>query len=137
VDRCPNTRRGVTVDALGCEALFPDGRVMVLRGVTFDGASSALTRESYAVLDGIAAALLAHSEIRVEVAGYTDDVGTAAARLRLSQLRAEAVRGYFVGRGVAASRLTARGFGAANPVASNATAAGRAQNRRIELHRLP
>lgn len=147
IDQCGATPAGRAVDVRGCPtvadapdttaALLPLRGPVVLRGVTFESGSSALTREAYPVLDGIAVALVEHPEVRAEVAGYTDDVGSAGANVRLSQLRAEAVRAYLVNRGVSAGRLSARGFGPANPVASNTTAAGRAQNRRIELHRLP
>jgi len=143
LDRCPGTARGVTVDAAGCPvrdtsaALLPLRGPVVLRGVSFETGSSALTPASYGVLDGIGAALVAHPDIRVEIAGYTDDAGAPGTNVRLSQLRAEAVRAYLVSRGVGAGRLSARGYGSANPVASNTTAAGRAQNRRVELHRLP
>ncbi|MGH7538645.1 MAG: OmpA family protein [Gemmatimonadales bacterium] len=136
-DRCPNTRRETRVDAIGCADLFVERGATALRGLAFGVGSATLTAGSYTVLDGVAAALLAHPEVRVEIAAYTDDAGAPAANLRLSQLRAEAVRGYLISRGVAANRLLGRGFGSANPIASNATAAGRAQNRRVELHRLP
>lgn len=143
LDRCPATARGVAVDAAGCPArdstagLLPGRGPVVLRGVSFETGSTALTPGSYGTLDGVAAALAAHPDIRVEIAGYTDNAGAPGTNLRLSQLRAEAVRAYLVSRGVGAGRLTARGYGSANPVASNATAAGRVQNRRVELHRLP
>jgi OOP family OmpA-OmpF porin len=143
LDRCPGTARGVGVDAAGCPtkdssaALLPQRGPVILRGVSFETGSSALTPGSYPILDGIAAAMLTHPEVRVEIAAYTDDTGTPGANVRLSQLRADAVRAYLANRGVGGGRLSARGYGSANPVASNTTAAGRAQNRRIELHRLP
>ena len=78
----------------------------------------------------------AHPEVRVEIAAYTDDTAVPGL-VRLTQLRAEVVRGYLAGRGVPSSRMVARGYGSASPVASNATAAGRERNRRVELRRLP
>jgi OOP family OmpA-OmpF porin len=136
-DRCPNTLRGVTVDAVGCPVLFGDTGTSMLRGVAFETNGVALVPGSFAVLDGVVAALAAHPELRVEIAVYTEDMGQASVSLRRSQARADAVRTYLVGKGVGAARLVAHGFGAANPLASNATVAGRAQNRRVELHRLP
>ena len=70
---------------------------------------------------------------RLEIAGYSDNVGNAAAKLELSKERAEAVRAFLVRAGVAADTLTARGYGDAHPVADNATASGRFANRRIEF----
>lgn len=143
-DRCPQSAPGVRVNASGCALvrdsvlpLFSERGSMVLQGVTFGAGSSILTPGSFTVLDGVATALNAQPEIRVEIAGYTDDVGAPGLNIRLSQLRAEAVRGYLATRGVAPGRMVARGFGPGSPIASNATAAGRAQNRRVELHRLP
>jgi OOP family OmpA-OmpF porin len=136
-DKCPNTLRGVTVDAVGCPVLFGDTGTAMLRGVAFEANGVALVPGSFAVLDGVAAALAAHPELRVEIVVYTDDVGPAGVNLRRSQARADAVRSYLVGKGVGAARLVAHGFGAANPLASNATLAGRVQNRRIELHPPP
>ncbi len=135
-DRCPRTPAGMRVDALGCPVLFSGpSRAFVLQGVTFQTGSASLTGTSVATLDQVAASLKAHPELRVQIAGYTDDQGTLAANRRLSQARADAVRGYLIRRGVAAAQLTARGYGSANPLDSNSTAAGRARNRRVELHR--
>lgn len=145
-DRCPNTPLGAKVDANGCTILFQEERAatvggaprptLVLRGVTFETGRSALKPESYAVLNEVAASLVANPEIKIEIAGYTDSTGSAAVNLRLSAARAAAVRAYLAGKGVAPDRMTARGYGKENPAAPNSTAAGRAQNRRVELHKL-
>ena len=84
----------------------------------------------------VAAALRADPSIRVEVAGHTDNVGRRAANQTLSEARARTVRDYLIGSGIAAERVTARGYGMAQPIASNATPEGRAQNRRVELKRI-
>jgi len=138
-DRCPNTAPGATVGADGCPiaVLFTPTRTSVeLRGVSFETGKARLLPQSTQVLDQVVAALIANPELRVEVAGYTDNTGSAAVNRRLSLARADAVRTYLVRHGVAESRLTARGYGPADPVEPNATAAGRARNRRVELHRL-
>ncbi len=136
-DRCPGTPVGQRVDALGCPVLFTGvQRSIVLEGVNFETGSANLTDQSHATLDRVAASLAAYPLLRVEIAGYTDSRGSAATNLRLSQARAAAVRAYLVSGGVPTRQLTSRGFGAGNPIASNATAAGRARNRRVELHRM-
>lgn len=143
LDRCPGTPTGTPVDQVGCVILFREERTpgarptVILRGVNFQTGRSALTPESFAVLDQVAASLVANPEINIEVAGYTDNTGSAAVNTRLSRARAIAVRAYLARKGVAPSRMVARGFGPSGPVTSNATAAGRAQNRRVELHKLP
>jgi OOP family OmpA-OmpF porin len=135
-DRCPRTPVGTRVDALGCPVLFSGGsRSLVLQSVTFQTGSAMLTASSSGPLDQVALSLRAHPEIRVEIAGYTDDQGPLDDNRRLSQARAEAVRAYLLRRAVPAAQLTARGYGSANPLDSNATPAGRARNRRVELHR--
>ena len=128
-DRCPGTRSGAKVDAFGCEI----AEVVVLKGVNFATNSARLTPESLATLDTVAAALTKRG-IKAEVAGYTDNVGSAANNRVLSQNRAEAVRKYLIGKGVPPENLTARGYGEDNPIAENGTASGRAANRRVELH---
>lgn len=136
LDRCPRTPPGVAVDELGCPVLFPGTtRGLVLQGVNFQTASATLTAASLARLDQIAMSLRAHPDVRVEIAGYTDDQGVQATNIRLSQARADAVRAYLIRQGVPGTQLTARGFGSANPLDSNATPTGRARNRRVELHR--
>jgi len=137
-DKCPGTAAGTRVDAAGCPILFtPERTPVILRGVTFETGKSALKPESFTVLDIVAQSLNANPDIRIEIAGYTDNTGAATTNLRLSQARATAVRAYLGSKGVAPDRMTAKGYGAADPIATNATAAGRAQNRRVELRQLP
>jgi len=109
---------------------------LILEGVNFATGKAELTPESQAILDGVAESLVANEEIKVQVGGHTDNTGSAAVNKRLSAARAEALRQYLVSKGIAANRLTAAGFGPSKPIASNKTAAGRAQNRRVELTRL-
>ncbi|MDX2182718.1 MAG: OmpA family protein [Gemmatimonadaceae bacterium] len=136
-DQCPDTPRGTPVDAAGCRVLFaPNIRTVVLRGVAFQTGKAVLTARSFAALDAVAASLVAAPEVRIEIGGHTDNVGSAVANRRLSQQRAEVVRFYLGRRGVALDRMTAKGYGPDQPVASNRTATGRAQNRRAELRRL-
>ncbi|MGE5143317.1 MAG: OmpA family protein [Acidobacteriota bacterium] len=142
VDRCPGTPPGSKVDQVGCVVLFREERTpgarptLILRGVNFETGRSALTPESYTVLDQVAGSLVANPEIQIEIAGYTDNTGSALVNRRLSLARAAAVRAYLARKGVAPSRMVAQGYGPSRPVATNATAAGRAQNRRVELHKL-
>lgn len=147
-DRCPNTPRGSRVDVMGCTILFqeeiqktpgaptPARPTLVLRGVNFQSGRSVLLPQSYAVLSDVAASLVANPDVRIEIAGYTDNTGSLGLNLSLSQARAQAVRAYLASRGVAPARMVARGFGPNDPVAPNTTPAGRAQNRRVELHKL-
>jgi outer membrane protein OmpA-like peptidoglycan-associated protein len=137
LDRCPNSAAGQQVDAVGCARLFePNKPTLVLQGVTFRTGSAELLPDSRTVLDIVAQSLIGNPEVRVEVAGHTDVTGSHALNMRLSQARAEAVMNYLISKGVPADRLTARGYGPDVPVATNATAAGRAQNRRVELKKL-
>ncbi len=136
VDACANTARGTPVDARGCARIFEEGRTtLVLEGVTFNSGSAVLTEGAKVVLDKMAEALNGAPDVNVEVQGHTDNTGSLAVNTRLSGLRAESVRAYLVSKGVATARLTAKGYGPTVPVADNTTAAGRAQNRRVELKR--
>lgn len=128
-DECPNTPPGVRVDSKGCEIKT----VTSLEGVEFATNSAELTTASRDVLDGVAAELARYPEMKVEVAGHTSSTGPAEYNLDLSQRRAQSVADYLVSRGLAADRFTVRGYGEEDPVASNATAEGRARNRRVEL----
>jgi outer membrane protein OmpA-like peptidoglycan-associated protein len=131
-DLCPDTAAGIAVDGLGCD----DAARIVLRGVNFKTDSDELTIESLTILDGVSATLSAHPQIRVTVAGHTDSDGDDSYNKDLSQRRAQSVVDYLVGHGVDAANLIAQGFGEEQPVASNDTAEGKAQNRRVELNRL-
>lgn len=128
-DRCANTASGARVDVNGCE--FTEA--IELRGVTFETNSATLTGQSLGVLNDAAATLKRNSDLTVEAQGHTDSQGAESYNLALSQRRAEAVRDYLVREGVAADKLTAKGYGESQPVADNSTAAGRAENRRVVL----
>lgn len=111
----------------------PTSKKLVLRGVHFDFDKYNLRPEAKPILDEAAKILNENPELSVEVQGYTDSIGTDAYNLALSDRRANTVKDYLVSQGVAASRLTVEGFGEADPVATNDTEEGRAQNRRVEL----
>jgi len=124
----------ITADWLA-EQLAKTGSV-ALEGITFDTGKAMIRTESKPVLDEIGALLARDAALRLEIQGHTDNVGAPTANLTLSQQRAEAVKKYLVDtHGVAAARLTTSGFGDTRPIADNATEAGRATNRRVELHR--
>lgn len=105
----------------------------VLIGVNFDFNKSKLTPESYPILYDAAKTLLMNPNLKVEIQGYTDNVGSESYNKKLGQRRADAVKDYLVSKGIAATRLNATSFGEGNPVADNKTADGRAMNRRIEF----
>lgn len=137
-DQCPNepeTFNGYK-DEDGCPDERPIEEKFILRGINFETGSAALTPDSYAVLDQVVRSLMAYPEVRVEIKGYTDSVGDWDYNLDLSQRRADAVKNYLVNSGIATDRVVSKGYGEADPVASNKTAGGRAENRRIEFHRL-
>lgn len=126
-DACPGTPRGAQVNSRGC---------WVLAGVYFDTDKSRIEPDFAARLDRVAAVMRDNPSLRVEVQGHTDNVGRAGYNRKLSEARAASVRRYLVDKGVAAERLTVRGYGYERPAASNDTDAGRARNRRVELRPL-
>lgn len=113
--------------------LASEGKVTV-PGIFFDTGKDTLTPASDDALSQVAALMRAQPALRLRVVGHTDDQGSAAGNMSLSQRRAERVRDALVQRyGIAPGRLTAQGAGSLAPVASNATEEGRARNRRVEL----
>jgi outer membrane protein OmpA-like peptidoglycan-associated protein len=112
----------------------PVKKKIVLRSVHFDFDKSTIRPDAVPVLNEAVEILKAEGGVAVIVAGYTDSVGTDAYNQKLSLRRADAVRKYLVEHGIPANRITTEGFGESHPVASNDTADGRAQNRRVELH---
>lgn len=124
----------ITADWLA-EQLSTTGSV-ALEGITFDTGKAAIEPDSKAVLDEIGALLARDGNLRLEIQGHTDNVGSPTDNLALSQKRAEAVKAYLVAAHfIEADRLTTAGFGDTRSVADNATEEGRARNRRVELHR--
>ena len=134
-DRCPNTPAGTKVDANGCpivNSVLDTAKTVVLEGVNF-ATGSARIIGSRAILNRGVELLKASPDIRIEVGGHTDNTGSVRANERLSLARATAVKAFFVRAGIAASRIEVKGYGPAEPRSPNATRAGRALNRRVEV----
>jgi len=109
---------------------------VILEGINFEHDKAVLLASSMDILDRVAASLVEHPEVKVEVGGHCDADGSDAYNRRLSDRRAKAVRDYLVKKGVPATRMTAKGYGESQPIADNNTAEGKAKNRRVELKRM-
>ena len=101
--------------------------------VTFDSSSSTLKPAGANTLTGVAMVLKEYPKTAVNVVGYTDSTGSQDLNMRLSQQRADSVASSLIVQGVEASRVRTQGMGPANPIASNSTTEGKAQNRRVEI----
>lgn len=149
-DQCPDTAAGATVDdtgcapkPTGCRAPAPGepinlegcatGEAVVLKGVNFEVNSARLTANAKVILNQVGDALSANPSMKAEIGGHTDSTGPAKLNERLSQKRAQAVKDYLVKRGIAADRLTVKGYGPTQPIDTNETPEGRELNRRVEL----
>jgi OOP family OmpA-OmpF porin len=147
LDKCPGTPAGTVVDGSGCPLKVPapvvqekviiteaDRRVVAdaIKNLEFDLGKATIRAKSYATLNRVAA-LLIEKNFSLKLAGHTDNTGSAALNMRLSKDRAESVKAYLVSQGANASRIEATGYGMNQPIASNKTAAGRQQNRRVEF----
>jgi outer membrane protein OmpA-like peptidoglycan-associated protein len=117
-------------------SLFEGRARLVLEGVQFDTGTARLKLSSRATLDRVASSLNDWPDARVEIGGHTDSTNTDAYNRKLSRARSAAVCEYLVDKGIASSRLQEKGYGESRPIADNATAAGRAINRRVELVRI-
>jgi outer membrane protein OmpA-like peptidoglycan-associated protein len=136
LDRCPNTPTGVMVDSNGCVVIFVEGKKnVVLQGVTFIAGRAELTIDAKKILDLVAQSLAANPEVTFEIQGHASSDGPDAYNLALSDRRAASVRAYLISQGVAAGRMTSKGYGESMPIADNGTEEGRKQNRRVELVR--
>jgi OOP family OmpA-OmpF porin len=127
-DQCPDTPQGERVGPYGCSC-------DVTRQVEFAFDSADLTDAGKATLDEVAERLTQLKFVEGTVTGYTDNVGDPAYNQKLSERRAQTVADYLQQKGIASGRLAAAGKGEEDPVADNATAEGRAQNRRVVLRR--
>ncbi|HOW53517.1 MAG TPA: OmpA family protein [Syntrophorhabdaceae bacterium] len=120
----------VTADAM-YSALKKDGFMALY--INFDTGKSVIKPESMPIIGQIAALLKAHPELKVSIEGHTDNVGTPQSNKTLSTQRAKSVMSAVVQKGIAATRLTALGWGQEKPVADNRSEDGRAKNRRVEI----
>jgi outer membrane protein OmpA-like peptidoglycan-associated protein len=139
LDKCPNTPPNTEVDSVGCMIAPPEKPIEMqeeLPGVYFRSGRASLDPNSFAVLDDVARRLQAYPDVRVEIQGHTDSIGSRRHNVFLSQARAEEVRDYLITRGVAKDRLVAVGYGEDYPRYDNSTPEGRQQNRRVEMKRL-
>lgn len=140
-DKCPGTPAGTAVDGSGCplpKAAEPtavnSSNLTGFETIQFEFNSSVLKTESYPTLDKLSSVLRENGG-KVTVNGYASSEGTAAYNLKLSKDRANSVKTYLVNSGVNSSQVVTKGYGEANPVASNDTEEGRIQNRRVESAR--
>ena len=143
LDKCPNKPENYNgyEDEDGCPDKGPslvkisDEGIKILQMVEFSTSKDVIQgAKSFKVLDAVAGVLNGHKEVwLVEVGGHTDNAGSAADNRALSQKRAEAVVKYLVGKGVAPTRLVAKGYGPDKPIADNKKISGRQKNRRVEF----
>jgi outer membrane protein OmpA-like peptidoglycan-associated protein len=133
-DKCPGVK-GVPENN-GCPKTEEIKGKLILEGVNFESGKAILTATSYNVLDRVYESLREWENVMVEIRGHTDNQGNDEYNKQLSQTRAETVMQYFINKGIKSDRLRAIGFGESSPIADNRTAAGRAQNRRVELQRV-
>jgi outer membrane protein OmpA-like peptidoglycan-associated protein len=114
--------------------ILEKGKTVVLEGVNFATGKATLTKESENTLGKAFIAMVANADVKVEIAGYTDNVGSDKLNDGLSLRRAQAVRAWLVKKGIDGKRMTTVGKGKRDPIAPNDTPEGRGQNRRIEFH---
>ncbi|TDO21429.1 OmpA family protein [Pedobacter duraquae] len=141
-DKCQGTPAGTAVDGSGCPlpkmeaatATTPVSTVTGWEPIQFEFNSSVLKTESYPILDKLSSTLRENGG-KVALKGYASSEGTAAYNMKLSKDRANSVKTYLVNSGVGASAVSTKGYGEANPIASNDTEEGRIQNRRVESAR--
>ena len=130
LDKCPNTPAGFKVDKNGCA-------VSITMHINFETNKAVIPNSYLPMIDKLANFLKDHPQSRVILEGYTDNRGRASYNLKLSKLRSDSVAKELIKRGIDASRITTKGFGESNPIASNDTVEGRAQNRRVEAIIVP
>jgi outer membrane protein OmpA-like peptidoglycan-associated protein len=132
--RRPGPPKPVITKQQATEAAASITNILKLRNVEFYTNSDRLTALGQSTVNEVATVLAKYPGMAVEIAGHTDSVGSPEKNLELSRKRAASVKQYLIDKGIAGSSLTDTGFGAANPIASNETSAGRQENRRVEFH---
>jgi outer membrane protein OmpA-like peptidoglycan-associated protein len=137
LDQCVGSAPGTNVDETGCPRIRPAvGEKLILEGVLFDSGSANLAEESYPILEEVLITMEYYGDWTFEIQGHTDSDGTVEINQLLSEQRAQSVRQWFIERGVAPERLTAKGFGETTPLTDNLTDIGKSRNRRVELLRM-
>ncbi len=134
LDKCPTVAG--TVANKGCPEVKAEAKKIfeqALQGVQFEPTKDVIKPASLPILDQVVKVLIDNPTYKLEINGHTDNKGVADKNMTLSQKRSDAVKNYLVQKGVAADRLTAKGFGQTMPVADNATNEGRTKNRRVEF----
>lgn len=127
-DQCPNTPAGVVTNEIGCSE---KEKASVRLNIEFATGKADILPQHASEVQKVANFMKRFPQTKVEVAGHTDNRGSVAVNNALSQKRADSVRAALVQEGVEESRLTAKGYGSAHPIADNNTAVGREQNRRV------
>lgn len=119
----------------GVQVQQVDGQIYLIMpgNITFDSNDATIKPGFQSVLNSVAKVIKEYNKTMVQVNGYTDSTGTAATNNALSLMRANSISNYLRAQGVDGNRILANGYGSSNPIASNATAAGREQNRRVEI----
>lgn len=112
---------------------FQPSKTFILDDCNFETGKANLEPESYTVLDELVAYLNRKDDVKIELGGHTDNVGSAANNLKLSDERANTVRDYLLAKGIDPFRVFAKGYGLSQPIADNKTEDGRAHNRRTEV----
>lgn len=120
-------------DPFQVDIQFQPSKTFILEDVNYETGKATLDEESFPVLDELVAYLNRKEDQRIEIGGHTDNVGTAANNLKLSNERAVTVMQYLISKGISPTRLEAKGYGMSTPIETNKTEEGRAQNRRTEV----
>lgn len=133
-DRCPD--QAGPASNYGCPKVKSEvvqNLQNIAKHIQFSTGRDVLTRKSVQILNEVVGIMNANPAYSLRIAGYTDSVGKNSLNLRLSDKRANSTRNYLISRGVSPERIQAQGFGEVNPIATNRTARGRAENRRVEF----
>lgn len=135
-DRCPGEPGPVSNG--GCPEHFEhinvtEQKIELKQAIFFQTAKAVILPGSFGLLDEVAAAMTTRAGMQVRIEGHTDNRGGRPYNLRLSQSRADSVKGYLVGKGISSDRLEAKGYGPDQPIDDNRSAAGRERNRRVEF----
>jgi outer membrane protein OmpA-like peptidoglycan-associated protein len=141
-DRCPKEKETINgfEDEDGCpdegpaRVIYKEGKIQIIENVQFGSGSARIDPRSYSILNQVALTMKANPEIKkIRVEGHTDETGQREQNIRLSKLRANAVRQYLIAKGVNPDRLNAEGYGPDRPIAEGSDPASRAKNRRVEF----